>query len=64
MAQVDSENSIAMPVDTTRRHFLMAVGGGTVAMLGATIPEPAAPPDPVLGLIEAHRNAERDTRPR
>jgi hypothetical protein len=29
------------PVDTTRRHFLLAVGGGTAAMLAATIPEPA-----------------------
>jgi hypothetical protein len=48
------------PVDTTRRHFLMAVGGGTAAMLGATIPEPAALHDPVFGLIEAHRKAGCD----
>jgi hypothetical protein len=52
-----------MPADTTRRHFLLAVGGGTAAMLAATIPEPAAtapasPLDPVFGLISAHRNVD------
>jgi hypothetical protein len=38
-----------MPADTTRRHFLLAVGGGTAAMLAATIPEPAttAPASPL-----------------
>jgi hypothetical protein len=49
------------PVDTTRRNVLVAVGGGTVAMLAATIPELAAgipTSDPVFDLIEAHRKAE------
>src|SRR5260370_35997472 len=50
------------PVDTTRRHFLLAVGGGTAAMLAATIPEPATtapagPLDPGVSIIEAHREA-------
>ncbi len=61
MAQADSVLSMPptnTPVDTTRRRFLLAVGGGTAAMLGATIPEPAALHDPVFGLIEAHRKAE------
>jgi hypothetical protein len=30
------------PVDTTGRHFLLADGGGSAAMLAATIAEPAA----------------------
>jgi hypothetical protein len=64
MTQADSVHSTPptnTPVDTTRRHFLMAVGGGSVAMLAATIPEPEAgipTSDPVFGLIEAHRKAE------
>jgi hypothetical protein len=50
------------PVDTTRRHFLLAVAGGSAAMLAATIAEPAATAlasqlDPVFSLIEAHRGA-------
>ena len=53
---------INTPVDTTRRHFLLAVGGGSAAMLAATIPGPAAtapagPLDPAFSLIEAHREA-------
>jgi hypothetical protein len=64
MTQADSVLSTPptnTPVDTTRRHFLLAVGGGTAAMLAATIPEPAAtapasPLDPVFALIAAHRD--------
>jgi hypothetical protein len=49
-------------LDKTRRHFLMAVGAGSAAMLAATIPDPAAsapasPYDAVYGLIESHRAA-------
>ncbi len=46
------------PIDTTRRHFLVAVGGGTVAMLAATVPDSAVgipTSDPVFELIEAHK---------
>jgi hypothetical protein len=66
MAQVDSENSTAMPVVSTRRHFLsQAAGlaaGGSVLAMGQIPPTsaaaaPAGSPDPVYGLIEAHRAA-------
>jgi hypothetical protein len=71
MAQVNSENSISVPVDPTRRRFLAvaavasAVGSGTLAAAAAmdpsvpaavTMPRPSTP-DPVFGLIEAHRKA-------
>jgi hypothetical protein len=62
------------PVDTTRRRFLAvaavasAVSAGTLA--AATAMDPSVPaavtisrhstPDPVFGLIEAHRKAGRD----
>jgi hypothetical protein len=67
MAQVNSENSISVPVDPTRRRFLAvaavasAVGSGTLAAAAAmdpsvpaavTMPRPSTP-DPVFGLIEA-----------
>jgi hypothetical protein len=66
MAQVDSNNTIAAPVDQTRRRFLsqtagVAAGGAVLAL--ATIPPalaaaaPAGAPDPVFGLIETHRRA-------
>ena len=63
MTQADrvlSTPPINTPVDTTRRHFLLADGGGSAAMLAATIAEPAATAlasqlDPVFSLIEAHR---------
>src|SRR5258708_19145878 len=67
MAQVNSENSTAMPAVSTRRHFLsQAAGvaaGGTILALAAFPPVPttAAPAgalDPVFGLIEAHRTAQ------
>jgi hypothetical protein len=62
------------PVDTTRRRFLAvaavasAVSAGTLAAAAAMDPSvPAAvtiprhsTPDPVFGLIEAHRKAGRD----
>jgi hypothetical protein len=64
MAQVDSENTTAMPVVSTRRRFLsQAAGvaaGGTVLAL-ATIPPalsaiaPAPSVDPVFALIAQHR---------
>jgi hypothetical protein len=52
------------PLDTTRRHFLLAVGGGSAAILAATIAKPAVlpknsglPADPVFALIDAHKAA-------
>jgi hypothetical protein len=66
MAQVDSENSTAMPVVSTRRHFLSqaagAAAGGAVLALAAIPPAfaaaaPVTTPDAVYGLIEAHRAA-------
>jgi hypothetical protein len=44
MAQVDSENSISMPVDPTRRRLLTVAAGGTVA---------AAIPTAVLAAAQA-----------
>jgi hypothetical protein len=59
MAQVDSENSTAMPVDPTRRRFLsttatLAAGG---AALGLAIPPAAAAEsdDPIYAAIERHK---------
>jgi hypothetical protein len=59
--RVHSAPPMNMPVDTTRRHFLLAVGGGTVAMLGATIPEPlvASDVDPIFSLIEEYRSTAK-----
>jgi hypothetical protein len=63
MAQVDSENSTAMPAVSTRRHFLSqtagVAAGGAVLALVAFPPPPAAAAqaDPVFSLIEAHREA-------
>jgi hypothetical protein len=63
MTQADSVLSTPptnTPADTTRRHFLLAVAGGSAAMLAATLAEPAATAsqlDPASGLIEAHRTA-------
>jgi hypothetical protein len=56
------------PVDTTRRHFLLAVGGGTVAMLAATVPEaaataPVSPLDPVFNRSDSAAG-RLDTEPR
>jgi hypothetical protein len=49
MAQVDSEVSIAMPVDPTRRSFLSTAAGGAVAVV-AGLPAAAAV-DPAFALI-------------
>jgi hypothetical protein len=60
MAQADSKNTIAAPVDQTRRRFLstaaavIAAGGTALAL--ASLPASAAD-DPVFALIEAHRAA-------
>ena len=67
MAQVDSENSTALPADPTRRRFLsnaagVAAGGAVLAL--ATIPPapasaaPASPLDPVFALIAEKRAAD------
>jgi hypothetical protein len=66
MPKANSDNSTSMPAVSTRRRFLsQAAGvaaGGTVLAL-ATIPPASAVaalaglPDPVFGLIEAHRTA-------
>lgn len=72
MAQVDSENSTAMPAglagssaQSSRRNFLAqaaaAVAGG--AAIGATLPLPGSAgaservPDPIYAAIEAHKAA-------
>jgi hypothetical protein len=65
MAQVDSENSIAMPAVSTRRCFLsQAAGvaaGGAALGAGLPLPAPAATPqglpDPIFAAIERHRAA-------
>jgi hypothetical protein len=66
MAQVDSKNTTAAPVDQTRRRFLSQAAGvaaGSAALALATIPPalaanaPAGTLDPVFRLIEAHRTA-------
>jgi hypothetical protein len=59
MAQADSKNTTAAPVDQTRRRFLSTAAGiaagGTVLALAAS-PASAAD-DPVFRLIETHRAA-------
>jgi hypothetical protein len=60
MAQVDSENSTAMPVVSTRRRFLsnaagIAAGGTLLALAIPPVPAAAAAFDPVFDLIAAHR---------
>jgi hypothetical protein len=69
MAQVDSENSTALPADPTRRRFLSnaagVAAGGTVLALATIPPAPAAvaltgaaaKPEAIFGLIEDHRTA-------
>ena len=65
MTQADSVLSTPptnTPADTTRRHFLLAVAGGSAAMLAVPLAEaaataPASQLDPASGLIEAHRTA-------
>ena len=57
MAQVDSENTTALPVDPTRRRFLSTAAGIAAAgtALALAIPPAAATHDPVYALIETHR---------
>jgi hypothetical protein len=51
MAQVDSKNSISMPVDPTRRRFLTVAASGAVALTAT----PGA--DPIYAAIERHKAA-------
>jgi len=68
MAQVDSENTTAMPVVSTRRHFLSqaAVVTAGSAALAATLAVSASAatvvpaPDPILEAIEAHKVAHAE----
>jgi len=65
MAQVDSENSTAMPVGSTRRRFLSQTAartaGGAVLATALSVSALAAgaeqAPDPILAAIEAHKAA-------
>jgi hypothetical protein len=68
MAQVDSENSIAMPVAPTRRRFLsqaagVAAGGTVLALATIATADAAAPvaavagPDPIFAAISMYRAA-------
>ena len=57
MAQVDSENTTAMPVDPTRRRFLSAAAGGAIALALPLAPAGAGAPDPIFAAIEHHRAA-------
>jgi hypothetical protein len=62
MAQVNSENSIAMPVDPTRRRFItIAVGASVGSLAAVAMPASTGPEtqhDPIFGMIEAYRKAE------
>jgi hypothetical protein len=57
MAQVDSENTTALPVATTRRRFLSdtAILAALPAAVALAIPPAAAIHDPVYALIETHK---------
>jgi hypothetical protein len=59
MAQVDSENTTAMPVDPTRRRFIAIAAAGAAA-IATTAPGIAdvAEPDPIYAAIEAFRRAQ------
>jgi hypothetical protein len=59
MAQVDSENTTAMPVDPTRRRFITIAAAGAAA-IAATAPGIAdvAEPDPIFAAIGAFRRAD------
>ena len=59
MAQVDSENTTAMPVDPTRRHFLTVAAAGAAA-IATSAPATAglAELDPAFVLIAAKRAAD------
>ena len=68
MAQVDSENSIAMPVDTTRRRFITIAAGASIVSVGRHVAAAApptstpevssAPVDPIFALIAAKQAAD------
>jgi hypothetical protein len=55
MAQVDSENTIVMPVDQTRRHLLTIAASGIFAALVAPSTVAASAADPIFAAIAAHR---------
>jgi hypothetical protein len=65
MAQVDSENSTAMPAVSTRRRFLSqaaaVTAGGAVLATALSVSSTAAgavqAPDPILEAIKAHKAA-------
>jgi hypothetical protein len=65
MAQVDSENTTALPAVPTRRRFLSQAAGvaaGSAVLIGAsTVAAPAIAshggPDPIFAAIEAHKAA-------
>jgi hypothetical protein len=71
MAQVNSENSISMPVDPTRRRFLTVAAGASVvgagslaaAAMAANVPQAVTTPvlsrpDPAFALIADKRAAD------
>ena len=72
MAQVNSENSISMLVDPTRRRFLAVAAVASVVSAGtlaaATVASSDVPqavtvpigPDPIYDVIEQHRKAARE----
>jgi hypothetical protein len=55
MAQVNSENSTAVPVDTTRRHFLSVAAGGAAAIATGPATAGLAESDPIYAAIERHK---------
>ena len=66
MAQVNSENSITVRVDTTRRRFITIAAGASIISVGSlaavampisATPVSDAPIDPIYDAIEAHRKA-------
>ena len=60
MAQVNSENSITVPVDTTRRHLLTVATAGAIAGLIPSAAMPAAPAvDPIFAAIAECREARQ-----
>jgi hypothetical protein len=56
MAQVDSENSISMPVDPTRRRLLTIAAAGSIAGLTPAIAAPHVT-DPIYAAIDKHKAA-------
>src|SRR6266852_6268651 len=76
MTQADSKNSTTAPIDPTRRRFLTVAAVGSIVGAGSLAFAAAAPNDvpqavtnaspnslqrdPMFGMIEAHRKADRD----